>query len=116
MNGSTSEDRKYIVTSRIPGRKDLSSSEAVPVGNTLYLGAHNGLDQKHGAASEPRCESPTFTASLMIAGQLPRSDASDVSGLDRVDLAASYLAVLRQPLVKGIADDDLAGTGQGQKS
>ncbi len=45
MNGSTSEDRKYIVTSRIPGRTDLSSSEAVLVGNTLYLGAHIGLDR-----------------------------------------------------------------------
>src|SRR5215831_5382968 len=45
---ANSEDRKYIVTSRPPGTKDLPFSDAVLVGDTLYIAGHIGLDAKTG--------------------------------------------------------------------
>jgi 2-iminobutanoate/2-iminopropanoate deaminase len=41
-------DRKYIVKPRGGDRKALPFSEAVLVGNTLYIAGHIGLDEKTG--------------------------------------------------------------------
>jgi 2-iminobutanoate/2-iminopropanoate deaminase len=43
---ATASDRKYIVNSRSDDRKGLPFSEAVLVGNTLYIAGHIGLDPK----------------------------------------------------------------------
>jgi 2-iminobutanoate/2-iminopropanoate deaminase len=43
---SQASDRKYIVNSRSDDRKGLPFSEAVLVGNTLYIAGHIGLDPK----------------------------------------------------------------------
>jgi 2-iminobutanoate/2-iminopropanoate deaminase len=43
---ATASDRKYIVDSRSDDRKGLPFSEAVLVGNTLYIAGHIGLDPK----------------------------------------------------------------------
>lgn len=45
---ANAEERKYIVTSRPPGTKDLPFSDAVQVGDTLYVAGHIGLDPKTG--------------------------------------------------------------------
>jgi 2-iminobutanoate/2-iminopropanoate deaminase len=42
-------DRKYIVTTRPAGFKDLPFSDGVLVGDTLYIAGHIGLDPKTGA-------------------------------------------------------------------
>lgn len=42
------EDRKYTITTRAPGTKDLPFSNAVLVGDTLYLAGHIGLDPNTG--------------------------------------------------------------------
>lgn len=43
-------DRKFIVHPRPADRKDLPFSDAVLVGNTLYIAGHIGLDPKTGLA------------------------------------------------------------------
>ncbi len=43
-------DRKFIVNPRADDRKGLPFSEAVLVGNTLYIAGHIGLDPKTGLA------------------------------------------------------------------
>jgi len=43
-------DRKFIVKPRAEDRKGLSFSDAVLVGNTLYIAGHIGLDAKTGQA------------------------------------------------------------------
>lgn len=43
-------DRKYIVNPRPPDAKGLPFSDAVLVGDTLYLAGHLGLDPKNGQA------------------------------------------------------------------
>lgn len=42
------EDRKYIVAPRLPYTKELPFSNAVVVGDTLYLAGHIGLDPTTG--------------------------------------------------------------------
>jgi 2-iminobutanoate/2-iminopropanoate deaminase len=50
-------DRKFIVNSRTTDRKGLPFSEAVLVGNTLYIAGHIGLDPKTTQApSDPEQE------------------------------------------------------------
>ena len=44
--GAGASDRKYIVKPRSGDRKPLPFSEAVLVGNTLYIAGHIGLDPK----------------------------------------------------------------------
>ena len=41
-------DRKFVVNPRSADRKDLPFSDAVLVGNTLYIAGHIGLDPKTG--------------------------------------------------------------------
>ena len=43
-------DRKFMVSPRAGDRKGLPFSDAVLVGNTLYIGGHIGLDPKTGLA------------------------------------------------------------------
>lgn len=43
-------DRKFMVNPRAGDRKGLPFSDAVLVGNTLYIGGHIGLDPKTGLA------------------------------------------------------------------
>ena len=47
---ASADDRKYIVHPRADDRKGLPFSEAVLVGNTLYIAGHIGLDPKTGLA------------------------------------------------------------------
>lgn len=48
--GATAADRKYIVDPRPGDTKGLPFSDAVMVGNTLYIAGHIGLDPKTGQA------------------------------------------------------------------
>src|ERR1700751_6358465 len=47
---ATASDRKYIVNPRPGDTKALPFSDAVLVGNTLYIAGHIGLDPKTGQA------------------------------------------------------------------
>jgi 2-iminobutanoate/2-iminopropanoate deaminase len=54
---SSASDRKYIVGPRPPDAQNLPFSDAVLVGDTLYLSGHIGIDPKtHQAASDPAVE------------------------------------------------------------
>lgn len=57
-------DRKYIVKPRASDLKALPFSEAVLVGNTLYIAGHVGLDAKTGAPPA----SPEDEAKLVMEG------------------------------------------------
>lgn len=48
--GASAADRKYIVKPRPADIKSLPFSDAVLVGNTLYIAGHIGLDPKTGQA------------------------------------------------------------------
>jgi 2-iminobutanoate/2-iminopropanoate deaminase len=50
-------DRKFVVNPRSADRKDLPFSDAVLVGNTLYIAGHIGMDPKTGMApADPELE------------------------------------------------------------
>jgi 2-iminobutanoate/2-iminopropanoate deaminase len=49
---ATASDRKYIVNPRPGDTKALPFSDAVLVGNTLYIAGHIGLDPKTGQAPD----------------------------------------------------------------
>ncbi len=57
-------DRKYIVKSRASDMKALPFSDAVLVGNTLYIAGHLGLDPKTGTPPA----SPEDEARLVMEG------------------------------------------------
>ena len=55
--GAAAQDRKFIVNPRPADTKALPFSDAVLVGNTLYIAGHIGLDPKTGqAAADPEQE------------------------------------------------------------
>jgi 2-iminobutanoate/2-iminopropanoate deaminase len=49
---ATASDRKYIVNPRPGDTKALPFSDAVLIGNTLYIAGHIGLDPKTGQAPD----------------------------------------------------------------
>lgn len=47
-SATNAEDRKYVAAPHLPYTKELPFSNAVVVGDTLYLGGHIGLDPSTG--------------------------------------------------------------------
>ena len=75
-------DRKFIVHPRSADRKDLPFSDAVLVGNTLYIAGHIGLDPKTGmAAADPEQE-----AHMVMDGIKKTVDAAGLTMDDVVSM------------------------------
>ena len=74
MSPTLQDDRKYIVMERpVPGAESVPFSEAVLVGDTLYIAGHLGLDPatgKPGATpeEEARLLIDTFKSTVEAAG------------------------------------------------
>lgn len=75
-------DRKYIVNPRPADAKALPFSDAVLVGNTLYLAGHIGLDPKTGQAPED----PALEARLVMDGIKKTVEAAGMSMDDIVSV------------------------------
>jgi len=75
-------DRKYIVNPRPADAKALPFSDAVLVGNTLYLAGHIGLDPKTGQAPED----PAVEARLVMDGIKKTVEAAGMSMDDIVSV------------------------------
>ena len=69
---ANADDRKFIVKSRASGMNTLPFSDAVLVGNTLYIAGHIGLDSKGqppaGAEEEARMVMDSFKQTVEQAG------------------------------------------------
>lgn len=75
-------DRKYIVKPRASDMKNLPFSDAVLVGNTLYIAGHIGIDAKTGLAAE----NPEAEARLVMDGVKQTVEAAGLSMDDMVQL------------------------------
>lgn len=79
---ASAADRKYIVKPRPAGANALPFSDAVLVGNTLYIAGHLGLDPKTGqAATDPEQE-----AKLVMDGVKGTVESAGLSMDDVVTL------------------------------
>src|SRR5579862_6740236 len=70
---AAAQDRKHIVKPRANGLTELPFSDAVLVGNTLYIAGHLGLDVKTGAPpanieDEARLVMEGFKQTVELAG------------------------------------------------
>jgi 2-iminobutanoate/2-iminopropanoate deaminase len=75
-------DRKYIVNPRPADAKALPFSDAVLVGNTLYIAGHIGLDPKTGQAPDD----PEAEARLVMDGIKKTMEAAGMSMDDIVSV------------------------------
>lgn len=75
-------DRKYIVNPRPADAKALPFSDAVLVGNTLYIAGHIGLDPKTGQAPDD----PEAEARLVMDGIKKTIEAAGMSMDDVVSM------------------------------
>ena len=75
-------DRKYIVNPRPADAKALPFSDAVLVGNTLYIAGHIGLDAKTGQAPDD----PEAEARLVMDGIKKTVEAAGMSMDDIVSV------------------------------
>lgn len=79
---SLAADRKHIMMKRPPGAGTLPFSDAVLVGNMLYLAGHLGLDPKTGQAPA----SPEEEAKLVMDGFKQTVEAADMTMDDVVSV------------------------------
>jgi len=80
--GAFAADRKYIVKARASSMQGLPFSDAVLVGNTLYVAGHIGLDPKTG---QPPA-SPEEEARLVMDGIQSTVEAAGMSMDDVVSV------------------------------